>query len=337
VATENADGWPVADVTFSTSGAQTGAPIVASGASGAALVSAEGITAVNVSARDNAGNHGDGSVTVRVDKTAPSVTCAAADGLWHATDAQIACTSSDAVSGLARASDASITLTTAVPANTETANASTDSVTVNDKADNSSVAGPVAGNKVDKKAPAISITAPSASTYILNQPVAAAYGCVDGGSGVASCAGPVASGANFQTTGVGVSQFTVNAADNVANASSSSVQYTVAFKVCPLYDQTKAVKAGAVVPVRLQLCDYAGVNVSNAAIVVTGTGITQVSTSANGVLMDAGQANADDNFRFAGDAYIFNLKTTGLATGTFELRFTATGDPTTHTVRFQVK
>jgi hypothetical protein len=260
-----------------------------------------------------------------------------ADGLWHAADVQIPCTASDAVSGLASATDASFTLTTAVPVNTETSDASTDTRTVGDLADNARVAGPVAGNKIDKKAPSISIIAPAAATYILNQPVAAAYACADGGSGLATCAGPVANGANFQTTGVGVSQFTVNSTDNVANASASSVQYTVAFNVCTLYDDTKAVKAGSVIPIRLQLCDFARVNVSDAAVVVSATGITQVSTSAEGTLIDAGAANADDNFRFAGDAYVFNLKTTGLSTGTYEVRFTATGDPTTHTVRFQVK
>lgn len=336
-ATEQADGWPVTGITFTNSGAQGGTPTTISGASASTLISSEGITTVGVSARDEAGNHGDGAATVRVDKTVPVVTCAAADGAWHAADVQIPCTASDALSGLARGADASFVLTTAVPAGTETSNASTGTLTVADLADNASVAGPVAGNKVDRKAPSIAITAPAAATYILNQPVAAAYACSDGGSGVATCTGPVASGANFETTGVGTPQFTVNAADNVANASSASVNYTVAYNVCALYDESKAVKSGSVVPVKLKLCDYAGVNVSSAAVVVNAAGVRQVSTSADGALMDAGAANEDNNFRFAGDAYIFNLKTTGLATGTFELRFTASGDPTTHTVRFQVK
>jgi len=320
--TENPDGWPVARVTFST---------------GSNVITSEGITNVAVVARDDAGNHDDETLTVRVDKSAPVVNCGSPDGIWHASDAQIPCTASDAVSGLARGDDASFMLTTAVAAGTETADASTDSHAVGDLADNATIAGPIAGNKVDKKAPAIAITAPAADTYILNQPVPAAYNCQDGGSGVATCAGPVASGANFQTSGVGISQFTVNAADNVANASARSVSYTVAYNVCVLYDQTKAVKAGAVVPVRLQLCDYSGANVSNAAVILNATAVTQVSLNAPGAVMDAGNANPDNNFRFAGDAYVFNLITTGLTTGSFELRFTATGDPTVHAVRFQVK
>jgi hypothetical protein len=37
------------------------------------------------------------------------------------------------------------------------------------------------------------------------------------------------------------------------------------------------------------------------------------------------------------DSYIFNLKTTGLSTGTYALTFMATGDPIPHTVQFQVR
>jgi hypothetical protein len=35
--------------------------------------------------------------------------------------------------------------------------------------------------------------------------------------------------------------------------------------------------------------------------------------------------------------YIYNLSTKGLLTGTYSLSFTATGDPTTHSVQFQLR
>jgi len=35
--------------------------------------------------------------------------------------------------------------------------------------------------------------------------------------------------------------------------------------------------------------------------------------------------------------YIFNLKTTGLAPGTWELRFRIAGDPTEHGAGFQIR
>jgi len=119
-----------------------------------------GITEVSVVARDDAGNHADAATTVRVDKSVPVVGGGSPDGNWHAADAQIPCTATDAVSGLARADDASFVLTIAVPAGSETADASTSSRAVADLADNASVGGPVAGNKVDKKAPSIAIVAP---------------------------------------------------------------------------------------------------------------------------------------------------------------------------------
>ena len=35
--------------------------------------------------------------------------------------------------------------------------------------------------------------------------------------------------------------------------------------------------------------------------------------------------------------YIYNLRTKGLGTGTYELRFTAGGSPTVHALRFEVR
>ncbi len=334
------DGWPVQEIDYSASGAQ---PIAGTSLAGNTLtlaLTAEGATTVTGTARDDVGNVSPpASAVARIDKTAPSVTCGTADSAWHASDVVVPCTASDATSGLANAADAAFTLSTTVPAGTETNAASTGSHDVYDVAGNMTTAGPIGGHKIDKKAPAISITSPTAVVYILNQPVAATYACTDGGSGVASCAGPVASGSNFTTAAAGVQAFTVNASDQVGNLSSSAVSYTVAYNVCLLYDPTKAKQAGSTIPIRLQLCDFTNTNVSSAAVTVTATGVTQVSTSAPGVLEDSGNANPDNNFRYDATlgAYVFNLKTTGYATGTYRLALTAMGDPTVHTVEFQVK
>jgi hypothetical protein len=42
-------------------------------------------------------------------------------------------------------------------------------------------------------------------------------------------------------------------------------------------------------------------------------------------------------FRYDGAGYIYNLSTKGYLTGRYGLSFTATGDPTTHTVQFQLR
>ena len=62
-----------------------------------------------------------------------------------------------------------------------------------------------------------------------------------------------------------------------------------------------------------------------------------MSTSSDGDVLTAGNANEDNNFRFSDGTYILNLKTTGLSTGTYKLYFTAGDDPTLHSVEFQVK
>ena len=119
--------------------------------------------------------------------------------------------------------------------------------------------------------------------------------------------------------------------------SSDTATLSLSFNVCILYDPSKAVKSGATYPIKLQLCDGSGNNVSSADIVLHAVNIQQVSTSAYGDVIASGSANEDNNFRFSDGYYIFNLKTTGLSTGTYKLYFTAGNDPTLHSVEFQVK
>jgi hypothetical protein len=70
---------------------------------------------------------------VRIDRGAPVVSCAAADGQWHADNVSVLCTASDSGAGLANASDASFKLTTAVLNGSETADAATGSETTKNR------------------------------------------------------------------------------------------------------------------------------------------------------------------------------------------------------------
>jgi uncharacterized repeat protein (TIGR01451 family) len=162
------------------------------------------------------------------DATPPQVSCGAADGAWHNSDVTIACTASDPESGLANAGDASFNMTTNVPIGTETANAATNSRQVCNTVGECTTAGPITGNKVDKKPPTITITSPAANaTYQLNAIVGASYFCGDGGSGVASCQQPFATGSPIDTADTGTKTFTVTATDNVGNPSTLTVTYSV--------------------------------------------------------------------------------------------------------------
>jgi predicted extracellular nuclease len=124
--------------------------------------------------------------------------------------------------------------------------------------------------------------------------------------------------------------------------SSDTATLNVSYGICLLYDPTKAVKSGGTYPIKIQLCELDGTNASSADVTVTALGVSLTSSSIMGDVIAAGEANPDDNFRFdptlgTGGGYIYNLKTTGLTTGTYNLYFTAEGDPLQHTVQFRVK
>lgn len=114
------------------------------------------------------------------------------------------------------------------------------------------------------------------------------------------------------------------------------------YHLCLLYDSTKAVHSGSTIPIKLQLCDGSGNDLSSWTIILHATSITQVSTSTSGQVQSPGDANPDSNFRFDSTlgttgGYIFNFKTTGLSTGTYNLNFTVTGDSFVYAAPFQVR
>ena len=276
------------------------------------------------------------------DTTPPSIHCDSADGNWHGGNVALSCTASDAVAGLSSPADASFTLSTSVSDGSETDNASTGSREVCDSRDNCATAGPIGGNKVDKKDPTITITRPQATTYTVGEPLTASYSCQDGGSGVQTCAGPVADTAAISTNDVGTHTFTVYASDNVGNDDVKGVDYVVSFGVCPLYDVAKPKPAGSVVPLKMQLCNNSGGNLSSPSLTVTGLGLTFVSTNVDGTVDDAGSANPDSDFRYdpslgGSGGYIYNASTKGKARGTWAMRFRATGDPNIHKLQFELK
>ena len=197
--------------------------------SGGFDVGGAGVHDVAFWSRDVAGNvEATQTVQVRIDTAGPVVTCAAADGVWHADNVTIACGASDADSGLANSADASFTLATNVPDGVETADAATDSREVCDAVGNCSIAGPVNGYQIDRADPTIAIVAPvDGATYARKQPAFASFTCSDGGAGVAACDGTVANGAAFDTTTPGPREFSVTATDNVGNSATRVVRYQV--------------------------------------------------------------------------------------------------------------
>ena len=203
---------------------------------------------------------------------------------------------------------------------------------------------------------ASAIFSPSNQTVVLSANVTTAAGTVNEGSVtftvtttsnavvglpvVANVSGGVAT-ANYVLPGGTTPQaLTITAGFSSTDAlatSSGTGTLSVSFNICLLYDPTKAVKSGATYPIKIQLCDINGNNVSSPSIVVQAVGVGQISTTAFGEVLSSGNANTDNNFRFDSGSYIYNLKTTGLSSGVYNLYFTAGDDPVVHAVQFQVK
>jgi microsomal dipeptidase-like Zn-dependent dipeptidase len=273
------------------------------------------------------------------DDQAPTVRCGTVGEDWHADDVSVPCIAFDTGWDLANPADASFTLSTSVADGTETDNAFTGThAAICDAAHQphcTTTIPAISGINVDKKAPAVTVVSPAAGTptFVVNQVVAADYSCRDDGSGIATCDGPIAAGANLDTT-TGAHAFTVTATDRVNHLTSVSHPYNVAFAVCALYDSTVTKKAGSTVPIKLQLCDAGSANLSAASIPVHAVGVTRMSTNTPVEL-----ANPDFDFRYDATlgGYIFNLSTKGFSAGTYALLFTAGNDPTTHTATFAVR
>ena len=220
-----------------------------------------GRTTITVTVTDPNGGTTDEHFVLTVrDVTKPVVECGTADVLWHKDDVDISCQASDEGSGLADPADAAFKLSTDVKVGTETDSASTGSRNVCDSAGNCQTAGPISGNKVDKKAPSVAITKPSnAKEYKLNETDTADYACQDGGSGVDLCAGPVADGSRIDTASVGQMIFKVDATDKAGNTASLEHTYSVVYDYQGFFQPVdnppiwNSMKAGSAVEVRFAL------------------------------------------------------------------------------------
>ncbi|MDQ5837870.1 MAG: hypothetical protein M3379_13920, partial [Acidobacteriota bacterium] len=130
--------------------------------------------------------------------------------------------------------------------------------------------------------------------------------------------------------------------DTNFNPASGTGALTVGYGFAALYDQTAVHNSGSTIPIKLAITNAAGNNISSPGTTVTAVGVALISTTVYGPVNDAGNANPDNNFRFdstltAGGGYVFNLKTTGLAAGVYNLYFRVGSDPTLHAVQFQVR
>jgi hypothetical protein len=114
-------------------------------------------------------------------------------------------------------------------------------------------------------------------------------------------------------------------------------------KVKSLFDKSKAYKSGSTVPVKVQLLNAIGTNISSASTSLTPRGLLMIGGNTTASVTDSGNANSDGSFRYdpslgSGGGYIFNLSTKGLKAGAYALSFFAGSDRSFfYTVTFEAK
>jgi len=315
----NADDWNNSDVTVTFTAKDDDKGSGVAGVTGPVTVSTETAgQVVTGTAKDTAGNVGTDSVTVKLDKTRPTISGAVTSGGtktasgWYAGPVTVTFTCTDNLSRVATCPDPVVL--SANGANTATG-------TATDKAGNTATA-TVSGIQIDQEKPTLTTADVNVQgqTYTLGAVPAATCTATDSFSGVASCSVKVAGG---NASGVGTFAWTATAIDKAGNTSTVSGSYRVVYKfggfLQPINDtahqvgtSTSIFKGGSTVPAKLQLRRSDGTVVQAATAPTWLTPVKGSSTSAP-VDENAYSAGADSGTTYRYDAaaqqYIYNWKT----------------------------
>jgi probable HAF family extracellular repeat protein len=111
----------------------------------------------------------------------------------------------------------------------------------------------------------------------------------------------------------------------------------VTYGICVRFDQSRAVRAGSTIPIKVDLCNEDGTTWSGPSIALVTKALRRLSSTVAQEMLEECDDTADNDFRYVGFGYLFNLRTSGLTTGTWDLVFNVTGDPVDHDVTFQVR
>lgn len=106
-----------------------------------------------------------------------------------------------------------------------------------------------------------------------------------------------------------------------------AVSVTPDLTLCALYNEAKSHQPGSTVPIKVELCDAYGNNISSPDVTLHAGSLTQLSSTSSSDVEDSGNANPNDDFRYDAtlDGYIFNLSTKGLGSGTYAVTVTVDG------------
>jgi hypothetical protein len=330
----NAAGWYNTDVIvrFTCDDGEGGSGIPDGACPADQVLSAEGaaVSSTAQTVTDAAGNTSAPSnvVTVKIDKTAPTITAAAttspnANG-WYTGNVTVRFTCADAGSGIpAGACPADQILSTEGTAVSSTAQ------TVTDAAGNISAPSNVVTVKIDKSAPTWNLDpVVSPNPVLLNGTATITSSATDSISGLSSqnC-GPLV------TNSVGTKSVTCTAVDNAGNTVTRSVQYRVIYRfdgflqpindtghtqVCGSPCPVSIFRGGSTIPVSFQLKDANGNTVQAASLPLWLTPLK--GDPLTGPISEgsySGSASTGLNYTWVASSqkYNYNWSTRGFATG----------------------
>jgi hypothetical protein len=297
-----------------------------------------------VTAKDKAGNMSSATAHYTVvDVTSPAIALTtpsqgAVYDLGQKVAASYSCKDEDGGSGLATCSG---TVGNGDDVDTSSVGEKSFSVSATDNAGNPA-SKTVTYTVVDRVAPEITLTSPTdGAVYSFGQHVPAAYSCVDqpGGSGLATCDGTVANGADIDTKTFGTHTFEVHAADGAGNSAAKSVTYSVAYDFDGFFWPVKNLpkvtrwKAGIPVLVRFSLNGYKGPRPEAdgypRSMRCGGGDVEQIARGAGG------KKKASFEYDRRSDKYVMLWKTDKKWAGTCRDFVLKLDDDSVHTARFE--
>jgi hypothetical protein len=162
-------------------------------------------------------------------------------------------------------------------------------------------------------------------------------GAVASGSGVIGSDGSFS--ATINTAALPASSYTIQysfAGDPNFQASGGFGTLQVTYAIRILSTKSWPVQAGATLPIKLQVTDATGNNLSSANLTVTA--ITLTGPNGQTYTPHAkGWANLDNVFRHVHHGYTYDLNTRGLPAGTYTLLVKVGNDPVLHAITFTVR
>jgi hypothetical protein len=197
---------------------------------------------------------------------------------------------------------------------------------------------------LDKTSPALTLPTLAAS-YAVNNPLTLNFSASDALSGLANVAAtlngaPVSSGSTVTLTHAGSNSFALTAVDIAGNTVTEVSTFNVLFNFggfLPPVANNAVFKRGSTIPVKFRLTDGNGAHVAGVSAQLslqllsngTPTG-TPIDAAASGT-SDAGNLFRDD-----GTQYVYNLATSALPIGTWQLQVSL-ADGTVQTVLIGLK